>query len=162
MSMLTLKSSKGYNLCHFLVSNNMSVIYVVMFSLGFQDLYCVRSDLGNLLKALGRLDEAKVCSSNPMLCIKKISMLIAISLKRFRSTSSRKSRKAKHSSPSLSLCKVDSTLDACGTTANCGWWDNTHTRQFFVTVNNTHVNLVFCINLLTTVLIWEISWKLMK
>ena len=28
--------------------------------LGFQDLYCVRSDLGNLLKALGRLDEAKV------------------------------------------------------------------------------------------------------
>ncbi|KAK8752789.1 hypothetical protein OTU49_007629, partial [Cherax quadricarinatus] len=25
------------------------------------DLYCVRSDLGNLLKALGRLDEAKVC-----------------------------------------------------------------------------------------------------
>ncbi|XP_050039299.1 UDP-N-acetylglucosamine--peptide N-acetylglucosaminyltransferase 110 kDa subunit isoform X3 [Dermacentor andersoni] len=27
----------------------------------FQDLYCVRSDLGNLLKALGRLDEAKAC-----------------------------------------------------------------------------------------------------
>jgi len=27
-----------------------------------QDLYCVRSDLGNLLKALGRLDEAKVMS----------------------------------------------------------------------------------------------------
>lgn len=27
----------------------------------FQDLYCVRSDLGNLLKALARLDEAKVC-----------------------------------------------------------------------------------------------------
>lgn len=26
----------------------------------FQDLYCVRSDLGNLLKALARLDEAKV------------------------------------------------------------------------------------------------------
>lgn len=26
----------------------------------FQDLYCVRSDLGNLLKALGRLEEAKV------------------------------------------------------------------------------------------------------
>ena len=25
------------------------------------DLYCVRSDLGNLLKALGRLDEAKSC-----------------------------------------------------------------------------------------------------
>lgn len=25
-----------------------------------QELYCVRSDLGNLLKALGRLDEAKV------------------------------------------------------------------------------------------------------
>lgn len=30
------------------------------FSLFSQDLYCVRSDLGNLLKALGRLDEAKV------------------------------------------------------------------------------------------------------
>jgi len=28
-----------------------------------QDLYCVRSDLGNLLKALGRLDEAKVMYS---------------------------------------------------------------------------------------------------
>ncbi|XP_033116202.1 UDP-N-acetylglucosamine--peptide N-acetylglucosaminyltransferase 110 kDa subunit-like isoform X1 [Anneissia japonica] len=26
-----------------------------------KDLYCVRSDLGNLLKALGRLDEAKAC-----------------------------------------------------------------------------------------------------
>uniref|UniRef100_A0A8D0CHR6 UDP-N-acetylglucosamine--peptide N-acetylglucosaminyltransferase 110 kDa subunit n=1 Tax=Scleropages formosus TaxID=113540 RepID=A0A8D0CHR6_SCLFO len=26
-----------------------------------QDLYCVRSDLGNLLKALGRLEEAKAC-----------------------------------------------------------------------------------------------------
>ena len=36
-----------------------------------QDLYCVRSDLGNLLKALGRLDEAKVgqifaCSSTSL------------------------------------------------------------------------------------------------
>jgi len=31
-----------------------------MMLLVFQDLYCVRSDLGNLLKALGRLDEAKV------------------------------------------------------------------------------------------------------
>lgn len=30
----------------------------------FQDLYCVRSDLGNLLKALGRLDEAKVSKLN--------------------------------------------------------------------------------------------------
>jgi len=29
-------------------------------ALVFQDLYCVRSDLGNLLKALGRLEEAKV------------------------------------------------------------------------------------------------------
>lgn len=29
----------------------------------FQDLYCVRSDLGNLLKALGRLEEAKVCQN---------------------------------------------------------------------------------------------------
>lgn len=34
------------------VSNSLTV--------SFQDLYCVRSDLGNLLKALGRLDEAKV------------------------------------------------------------------------------------------------------
>lgn len=34
--------------------------FFIMFFL-FQDLYCVRSDLGNLLKALGRLDEAKVC-----------------------------------------------------------------------------------------------------
>lgn len=32
----------------------------VDFFLNHQDLYCVRSDLGNLLKALGRLDEAKV------------------------------------------------------------------------------------------------------
>uniref|UniRef100_A0A8C4MRT1 UDP-N-acetylglucosamine--peptide N-acetylglucosaminyltransferase 110 kDa subunit n=1 Tax=Equus asinus asinus TaxID=83772 RepID=A0A8C4MRT1_EQUAS len=34
---------------------------VNFFSLQFQDLYCVRSDLGNLLKALGRLEEAKAC-----------------------------------------------------------------------------------------------------
>lgn len=34
--------------------------YVFFFFLNQQDLYCVRSDLGNLLKALGRLDEAKV------------------------------------------------------------------------------------------------------
>lgn len=33
--------------------------YIVYFC--SQDLYCVRSDLGNLLKALGRLEEAKVC-----------------------------------------------------------------------------------------------------
>jgi len=31
-----------------------------VFCVLLQDLYCVRSDLGNLLKALGRLDEAKV------------------------------------------------------------------------------------------------------
>lgn len=31
----------------------------------FQDLYCVRSDLGNLLKALGRLEEAKVRQNRP-------------------------------------------------------------------------------------------------
>ena len=31
--------------------------------ISLQDLYCVRSDLGNLLKALGRLEEAKVCYS---------------------------------------------------------------------------------------------------
>lgn len=34
-------------------------LFIDFYSL--QDLYCVRSDLGNLLKALGRLDEAKVC-----------------------------------------------------------------------------------------------------
>ncbi len=44
----------------------MSCVYqlvVVYFFFVFllQDLYCVRSDLGNLLKALGRLEEAKVC-----------------------------------------------------------------------------------------------------
>lgn len=33
----------------------------------FQDLYCVRSDLGNLLKALGRLEEAKVCQNTSTL-----------------------------------------------------------------------------------------------
>ena len=41
------------------------VFYVAFLdkSFSFQDLYCVRSDLGNLLKALGRLDEAKVWST---------------------------------------------------------------------------------------------------
>ena len=34
-----------------------------------QDLYCVRSDLGNLLKALGRLDEAKVCFTGETRCL---------------------------------------------------------------------------------------------
>lgn len=34
-------------------------IYILRFYM-LQDLYCVRSDLGNLLKALARLDEAKV------------------------------------------------------------------------------------------------------
>lgn len=34
---------------------------LVFFFFCSQDLYCVRSDLGNLLKALGRLEEAKVC-----------------------------------------------------------------------------------------------------
>jgi protein O-GlcNAc transferase len=29
----------------------------------FKDLYCVRSDLGNLYKALNRLEEAKVCAN---------------------------------------------------------------------------------------------------
>ena len=38
-----------------------------------QDLYCVRSDLGNLLKALGRLDEAKV---GPSVIISLISRFI--------------------------------------------------------------------------------------
>ena len=38
-----------------------SIVLIPFFCLSFlQDLYCVRSDLGNLLKALGRLDEAKV------------------------------------------------------------------------------------------------------
>ncbi len=40
------------------VFNHQSNSYQYFFRL--QDLYCVRSDLGNLLKALGRLDEAKV------------------------------------------------------------------------------------------------------
>lgn len=34
-------------------------IYILCIHM-LQDLYCVRSDLGNLLKALARLDEAKV------------------------------------------------------------------------------------------------------
>ena len=34
--------------------------FIRIVSVLFQELYCVRSDLGNLLKALGRLDEAKV------------------------------------------------------------------------------------------------------
>jgi len=38
--------------------NYAGIIYIFCL---FQDLYCVRSDLGNLLKALARLDEAKVC-----------------------------------------------------------------------------------------------------
>lgn len=33
---------------------------MTIYTLCSQDLYCVRSDLGNLLKALGRLEEAKV------------------------------------------------------------------------------------------------------
>lgn len=37
-----------------------SVLFFWYHYLSSQDLYCVRSDLGNLLKALGRLDEAKV------------------------------------------------------------------------------------------------------
>lgn len=37
-------------------SNYIHIKYYVF----FKDLYCVRSDLGNLLKALGRLEEAKV------------------------------------------------------------------------------------------------------
>lgn len=46
-------------------SPSVSCVYqlavVYFFCLLLQDLYCVRSDLGNLLKALGRLEEAKVC-----------------------------------------------------------------------------------------------------
>ena len=38
--------------------NNRSQVHHIL--LCSQDLYCVRSDLGNLLKALGRLEEAKV------------------------------------------------------------------------------------------------------
>ena len=37
-----------------------NICLLLTFHLNLQDLYCVRSDLGNLLKALGRLDEAKV------------------------------------------------------------------------------------------------------
>ena len=36
----------------------------VMVEIILKDLYCVRSDLGNLLKALGRLEEAKVGSTS--------------------------------------------------------------------------------------------------
>jgi len=45
------------------------------------DLYCVRSDLGNLLKALGRLDEAKVRSilSNRCLAV-CVFMCLSVSL----------------------------------------------------------------------------------
>lgn len=41
----------------------MTAVGVNWFLTVFQDLYCVRSDLGNLLKALGRLEEAKVCQN---------------------------------------------------------------------------------------------------
>ena len=42
-----------------------------------QDLYCVRSDLGNLLKAMGRLDEAKVCLlSSPLLQLLKVNIFV--------------------------------------------------------------------------------------
>lgn len=44
-----------------LIIVTISVIYqFIIIIIFFQDLYCVRSDLGNLLKALGRLEEAKV------------------------------------------------------------------------------------------------------
>ena len=42
---------------HYFPKSNSSY-YPYLFVL--QDLYCVRSDLGNLLKAMNRLDEAKV------------------------------------------------------------------------------------------------------
>lgn len=45
-----------YQMFHFVSSAETIYIFCL-----FQDLYCVRSDLGNLLKALARLDEAKVC-----------------------------------------------------------------------------------------------------
>jgi len=41
-----------------------------------QDLYCVRSDLGNLLKALGRLDEAKVISH----AVKAFTLVLVITV----------------------------------------------------------------------------------
>ena len=65
---MTCFCNENYSSCRFL--NQM--LDVVLFNYKFsvcdqvfaviflQDLYCVRSDLGNLLKALGRLDEAKV------------------------------------------------------------------------------------------------------
>ena len=45
----------------------MNIQYYSLFILNLQDLYCVRSDLGNLLKALGRLEEAKVWYSFSLL-----------------------------------------------------------------------------------------------
>lgn len=42
-------------------------MFLMHFRFFFQDLYCVRSDLGNLLKALARLDEAKVSESRSCL-----------------------------------------------------------------------------------------------
>lgn len=53
-----------YNPVSFMPFSLVSIIPILskLFSciVPFKDLYCVRSDLGNLLKALGRLDEAKV------------------------------------------------------------------------------------------------------
>lgn len=46
-----------------MATNRLFIEIVIYFFLSPQDLYCVRSDLGNLLKALGRLEEAKVCYS---------------------------------------------------------------------------------------------------
>lgn len=47
----------------------------------FQDLYCVRSDLGNLLKALGRLDEAKVnTASSQSLVRSEVNRILCNSL----------------------------------------------------------------------------------
>lgn len=51
----------------------------ITFCLFPQDLYCVRSDLGNLLKALSRLDEAKVYTyGSKLIHIIYISLVISI------------------------------------------------------------------------------------
>lgn len=48
--------------CLLILEDVSSVFACITICFPLQELYCVRSDLGNLLKALGRLDEAKVCT----------------------------------------------------------------------------------------------------
>lgn len=58
-------------LCTILACENPHKNEHVFFHSHSQDLYCVRSDLGNLLKALGRLDEAKVWTSKDIRNLKR-------------------------------------------------------------------------------------------